>query len=128
MDDIRALVRNYVTSAGDKRYDDLANLVAESATFDGTVKNQASGRDGFVNGFRNLGPITVRHEIREIVVDGNRAAVMYELVTDTSVGNVLCCEFITTNGEQVTASTLIFDWRRWPEILHEIGRRAGSQH
>lgn len=126
MPSVKELVTEYARAAGEKRYEDLPQLVAEDATFSGTVKNETRGRDSFVDGFRNLGPVTVRHDIRQIVVDGNNAAVLYDLVTNTQVGNVQCAEFVTTDGTLIRSSVLIFDWRRWPEVLQEMRARVTS--
>jgi len=123
---VRELVREYVSAAGDKRFDRLAELVHPDATFDGTVKVRTKGAEAFVQGFRNLAPILVRNEVRQLIVDGDRAFVLYDFVTDTPVGSVLCGEFLTVEEGLIHSSTLIFDWRRWPEVLQELQARIGS--
>ena len=87
---------------------------------------EAIGVDAFVQGFRNLRPITVRTEVRSLVVEENHAALLYDLVTDTPVGPVMCSEFLTIEGGRIRASTLVFDWRRWPEVLDVLRRRAAT--
>jgi hypothetical protein len=126
MNSVRQLVEQYISATGGKQYDRLADVVHPDATFGGTVRSEARGRDAFVQGFRNLGAITLRHDVKQMVVDGNNAAVLYDLVTDTDVGAVLCSEFLTTDGELITSSTLIFDWRRWPDVLAALQSRAQS--
>jgi len=126
MNDTRDLVLEYVAAAGSKNFDRLAELVDDDATFGGTVKNEVRGVDAFVQGFRNLAPVSVRHDVRDIVVEGDKAFVLYDFVTDTDVGSVLCGELLTTSNGRITSSTLIFDWRRWPEVLQEIGRRTAD--
>ncbi len=123
---VRELVTEYVAAAGDQRFDRLAELVHPDATFDGTVKVQTRGAEAFVQGFRNLGPIVVRNEIRDLIVEGDRAFVMYDFVTDTPVGPVLCGELVTVEHGLIRSSTLIFDWRRWPEVLQELQARTGA--
>lgn len=123
---VRDLVRDYVSAAGDKRFDRLAELVHPDATFDGTVKLKTRGAEAFVQGFRNLGPIIVRNEIRELIVDGDRAFVLYDFVTDTPVGPVLCGESLMIEDGLIRSSTLIFDWRRWPEVLQELQARTSN--
>jgi len=102
----------------------VAELVHPDATFGGTVGTEARGREAFVQGFRNLAPILDRNEIREIVVDGDKAAVLYDFVTSTPAGPVLSAEFLTFVDRLIRSSTLLFDWRRWPEVLQEIQARA----
>jgi len=123
---VQRLVEEYAAAVSDGDFDRLAKLVHPDATFGGTVASEANGRDAFVQGFRNLRPITVRTDVRQILVDGDRAAILYDLVTDTAVGSILCTEFLNSVDGRITASTLLFDWRRWPEVLTEIRNRAPS--
>ena len=64
--------------------------------------------------------------MRELIVEGDRAFVLYDFVTDTPVGSVFCGEFLTVEDGLIRSSTLIFDWRRWPEVLQELQARIGS--
>ena len=123
---VRELVTEYVSAAGDGRFDRLAELVHPDATFDGPVKAPTRGAEAFVQGFRNLGPIIERNDVRELIVEGDRAFVLYDFVTHTPVGAVLCGELLTVEGGMIRSSTLIFDWRRWPEVLHELQTRIGA--
>jgi hypothetical protein len=120
----RNVVDHYTTAVSDGNFERLAELVHPDATFDGTVSADARGVDAFVQGFRNLRPITLRTDVHHTIVDGERAAVMYDLVTDTEAGAVLCSEFLTIHDGMVTSSTLIFDWRQWPAVIDEIRNRA----
>src|SRR4029453_5096345 len=123
---VRELVREYVSAAGAQRFDRLAELVHPDATFDGTVKVQTRGAEAFVQGFRNLGPIIAHNELRDLIVEEDRAFVLYDFVTDTPVGPVLCGELLTVEDGLIRSSTLIFDWRRWPEVLRELRERIGA--
>jgi hypothetical protein len=125
-DSRRAFVEEYVQAVADQRLDRVAEMVHPDATFTGTVRQETQGRDAFVQGFRNLGPILDHSEIREIVVDGDRAAVLYDFVTSTPAGAVLSAEFLTFEDDLIRSSVLLFDWRRWPEAIAEIQKRAGS--
>ena len=122
----RDLAIEYVTAVGDKRFDRLSELIHPEATFGGTVKSKSKGSEAFVEGFRNLAPIIVRNDVREVVADEGGAFVLYDFVTDTPVGSVLCGELLTFDAGLIRSSTLIFDWRRWPEVLHELQLRTGA--
>jgi hypothetical protein len=39
---------------------------------------------------------------------------------------VLCAELLTTDGNQIRSSTLLFDWRRWPEVIDELRSRTDA--
>lgn len=119
-----AVVEAYTTAVSEGDFERLAELVHADATFGGTVVNEAHGAEAFVQGFRNLRPITVRTDVRTVVVDDDRAAVMYDLVTDSPVGSVLCAEFLALDAGRVRSSTLIFDWRRWPEVIEALRSRT----
>ena len=121
---VRDLVMEYVSAAGERRFDRLADLVHPDATFGGTVKAETRGAEAFVQGFRNLGPIIARNDVRELVVEGNRAAVLYDFVTDTAVGPVLSAEFLTIEDGLIRSSVLLFDHRRWPEVARELQARV----
>ena len=123
---VRELVTEYVQAAGDKRFDRLEAIVHPDATMDGTVKTEVHGAEAFVQGFRNLAPIVERNEIRELIVDGDRAFVLYDFVTDTPAGAVLTGELLRIEDDKIRSSKLIFDWRRWPEVLAELQSRAAA--
>ncbi|MFL5737588.1 MAG: nuclear transport factor 2 family protein [Actinomycetota bacterium] len=120
---VRDLVSEYVRAVGERRLDRVAELVHPEATFGGTVATEARGREAFVRGFRNLAPILDHNEIRKVVVDGGGAAVLYEFVTSTPAGAVLSAEFLTFEDGLIRSSTLVFDWRRWPDVIAEIQAR-----
>ena len=123
---VRDLVMEYVAAAGERRFDRLAELIHQDATLVGTVKAEAKGADTFVQGFRNLGPIIARNDVRELIVEDNRAAVLYDFVTDTAVGPVLTAEFLTVEGGLIRSSVLLFDHRRWPGGGKELQARMAS--
>jgi hypothetical protein len=120
------LITAYTAAVSEGDFERLGDLVHPAATFDGTVTNEVHGVDAFVQGFRNLRPITQRTDMRSVVVEEDRAAVMYDLVTDTPVGSVLCSEFLTIEAGRIRSSTLIFDWRRWPEVIDELRNRTAA--
>ena len=122
----RALVADYTTAVSDGDFDRLTQLVHANATFGGTVMTEAEGAEAFVQGFRSLRPITVGTNVRSVVVEGDHAAILYDLVTDTPVGNVLCSEFLTIDEERIRASILVFDWRHWPQVLDELRSRTAT--
>jgi hypothetical protein len=124
---VEELVRDYIQAVGERRFDRLEALVHPDATFSGTVGATLHGAGDFVAGFRRLGPIIERNDIRELLVDGDRAFVLYDFVTDTEVGPVLSGELVTIEDGKIRSTILLFDWRRWPEVVGELRRRAEAQ-
>ena len=118
----RELVSDYVEAIAG-RFDDLVELLHPDASFTGAVK-EAYGREAYIAGFRRLLPILVRIDVRQIVVDGDQAVVLYDFVTDTEAGAVLSSELLTFENGLIRSSVLLYDQRQWPLVLRELGRRT----
>lgn len=125
MSETRAIVTEYIQAVGERRFDRLGELLHPDLEFGGTVLRPVRGADTFIAAMRRLTLILQRNDIREVVVDGDRAAVLYDFVTDTEVGPVLSTEWLTVDAGRIRSITLLFDWRRWPDVLHELERRTG---
>ncbi len=122
--EVRELVIEYIQAVGERRFDRLEELVHPEVEFGGTTAVDLQGSPVMVEGFRKLGPIILRNDIKQLTVEGTNAAVLYDFVTDTEVGPVLTGEFLTEEEGKIRSITLLFDWRRWPEVLQELGRRT----
>lgn len=48
---------------------------------------------------------------------------LYDFVTDSPAEAVLTGELLRILDGRIRSSTLIFDWRRWPEVLAELQAR-----
>ena len=125
--DAKDVATEYMTAISEQRFERLAELVHPDATFSGTVKQESRGRDAFVQGFRHRAPILTRIDMRDVVAEHDRAFVLYDFVTDTAAGGVLCGELLRVEGGVIRSSTLIFDWRRWPEVISELQSRTATE-
>jgi SnoaL-like domain len=124
--DVRALVVEYVQAVGQRRFDRFQQLLHPDVEFGGATAVQLQGAPAVAEGFRRLGPIIVRNDLEQLIVEGDKAFVLYDFVTDTDVGPVLTGEFLTVQDGQIRSITLLFDWRRWPEVLQELQRRTAD--
>ena len=124
--DIRELVKEYNRAFGEGRLDRVEELLHPDLVFDGTVGKEIRGADAYMEGLRRLAPVVVRNDLKDIVVDGNKAFVLYDFVTDTDAGAVLSGELLTIDDGRIRSITLLFDWRRWPEVLQEVERRRSQ--
>lgn len=118
----RELVGRYLDGIAG-RWGDLEELVHPHAVFTGAVK-EAYGREAYIQGFRNLSPILLRLDVRQVVIEGDSAVVLYDFVTDTEAGAVLTTEWLTFEHGRIRQSVLLYDMRRWPVVLEELARRA----
>ena len=125
-DDIRSLTVEYNRAFGEGRIDDLRAMLHPELEFDGTVANPTRGRDEYLRGLPRLVSVLERNEIRDVIVDGERAFVLYDFKTDTPAGAVLSGELLTYEDGLIRKITLLFDWRRWPEVVAEIQRREAQ--
>lgn len=119
----RELVCDYIQAIGG-RYDRLPGLLHPDVIFTGAVKAGSHDRDSYVDGFRRLGPILVRIDVRQILAEGDHAAVLYDFVTDTPAGTVLTSEWLTFDHGLIRTSVLLYDMRQWPVVLEELARRS----
>jgi hypothetical protein len=119
----RELVDKYLVAAA-REPERLAEVLRPDVTFGGTVSGEITGVDGVVAAFRRLGPIIERYDIKDMVVDGDRAFVLYDFVTNTAVGPVLSAEHITVRDGLIGSIVLLFDLRRWPEVMQELAART----
>ncbi|HEY3587618.1 MAG TPA: hypothetical protein VGK85_10720, partial [Myxococcaceae bacterium] len=66
------------------------------------------------------------NDIREVVVDGSSACVVYDFVTNTAAGPVRCAEWVTVDGQgRITGINLLFDKTNW--ALVDAAREARSR-
>jgi SnoaL-like domain len=119
----RELVCDFIQAIGG-RYDRLPGLLHPDVIFTGAVKAGSHDRDSYVDGFRRLGPILVRIDVRQILAEGDHGAVLYDFVTDTPAGTVLTSEWLTFDHGLIRTSVLLYDMRQWPVVLEELARRS----
>ncbi len=122
----RDLVMEYNRAFGEGNLDRVADLLHPGLVFGGATAQQVVGSHKYVAALRRLAPVVVRNEVKDIVVEGERAAILYDFVTDSGAGAVLSAEFLTVEAGLIRTITLLFDWRRWPEVLAEVASRAGE--
>lgn len=122
--DIRKLAVEYNRAFGEGRLDDVARMLHPDVEFDGTAK-PTRGRDAYMSGLPRLVSVLERNELKDVIVDGEKAFILYDFITATPAGAVLSGELVTFDADGlITKITLLFDHRRWPEVIAEVQRRA----
>lgn len=119
------LITSYIAAVGEGRLEDLRPMLDADAEFtvgDTTLR----GADAFIGGFRRLGPIIKRNEIRKIFLDGKEACVIYDFVTDTPAGPVLSIEYLQFKNDRIASSLLLFERLHWPEVMAELAKREAN--
>ena len=124
--DVRQLATEYNRAFGEGRLDRVTEMLHPDVEFDGTAK-PTSGRDAYMSGLPRLVSVLEGNELRDLIVEGNRAFILYDFVTASPAGRVLSGELVTFDDDGlITRITLLFDHRRWPEVIAEIQRKAAA--
>ncbi|MBT2500055.1 nuclear transport factor 2 family protein [Agromyces sp. ISL-38] len=102
-----AAARAYIDAVGGRDLAPLETILDEQmvATFSGT----RLGKQEWIEAIRRLLPVLIRNDIREIFAAGERACVVYDFVTDTPAGAVVCVELVTVRGGRITEIELVLD-------------------
>jgi len=121
----RDVALRYISAVGDKRLDAVEELLHPDLEFHMSGKS-IHGSHNYIAALRRLGPILLRNEVRETIVDADTVCIVYDFVTDTHVGAVPSVEWLTVTGGRIRSSRLIFHKEQWPTVLEELGRRMAA--
>lgn len=121
--DVRELALEYNRAFGEGRLERVAEMLHPDVEFDGTVK-PTRGREAYLSGLPRLCSVLERNDLKDILVEGNRAFILYDFVTATPAGAVLSGELVTFDESGLIRKiTLLFDLRQWPAVVAGIGRK-----
>lgn len=122
--DAGTLAQRYIQAVGAHDEDPLTELldVALVAEFAGSTLD----KEGWLKALHRLMPVLVRNEIREVFTDGDRAAIVYDFVTDTEAGAVRCVELLTVRDGRIAHIELLLDRAAFAPVNEELARRAAS--
>jgi hypothetical protein len=123
MSDVGAIARKYIESVGAHDLDSVEELLAENVV--ATTTRGPSNKAEWIVALRRLLTVLQRNEIRQVVVDGDTACVVYDFVTDTEAGAVPCAEWITVDADgRMTAINLLFEKTHWASVAEAIQARS----
>jgi ketosteroid isomerase-like protein len=113
----------YLEAVSRKDFKAFEGLLAPDVTFRGPAAT-LSGAPDVSAAYQRLVAMLLRNDLKKMFVDGNDVCLIYDFVTDTSVGAVPTMEWLTIEDGKVRAIRLLTDHVRWPAALEELGRRA----
>lgn len=117
-----SVARNYIDAVG------AGNLEVLETLFDDRMLAVFAGarldKGEWTAALRRLLPILVRNDIREVFVAGQRACVVYDFVTDTPAGAVVCVELVTVSDDRITEVELILDRVAFGPVQVALQERA----
>lgn len=123
MSDAGSVATRYIELVGAHDLAPLEDLIADSAV--ATTVSGTFDKAEWIAALGRLLPALVRNEIRQVVVDGPSACVVYDFVTDTEAGAVPCAEWITVDADgRMTAINLLFEKTNWAQVAAAIQERS----
>jgi hypothetical protein len=125
MSDAGAIATRYIELVGAHDLAPLDNLIADSVV--ATTVTASFDKAEWIAALARLLPALVRNEIRQVVVDGSSACVVYDFVTDTEAGAVPCAEWITIDADgRITGINLLFEKTSWAHVAAALQERASA--
>lgn len=118
------VVRAYVDAVGRKDFDRVASLLDADVRFSTPGGNDIHGAQAYVAALRRLAPILQRNDIKRVFVDGDDVCIIYDFVTDASVGPIPSVEWVAVSHGKVHSVQLIFHSQPWPTVLQELKKRS----
>jgi len=123
MRDVGAIARKYIESVGAHDLGALEEMLADNVV--ATTTRGASTKAEWIVALRRLLTVLQRNEIRQVVVDGDSACVVYDFVTDSEAGAVPCAEWISVDADgRMTAINLLFEKTNWAAVAAAIEARS----
>jgi ketosteroid isomerase-like protein len=106
------IARAYLHAFGDKELDKIEALLAPDVEYTGPAMTLSSAAE-VLTALRRIGAILVRNEIRRVFADGNDVCVIYDFVTDTTLGTVPTVEWLTIVEGRIRAVKVYYDRAPW---------------
>ena len=116
-DDTRRAVMGYFTAWTTHRTDDAFELLASDLQFAGPTASYDSA-EAFRPALDGFAKLTESARIVELIVDGNRAALLYDADLPDPVGRLRIASFFTVEDGKITAYDTRFDATE----LRKLGR------
>jgi ketosteroid isomerase-like protein len=121
--DPKSVALAYLDAMTRKDFDAFRALLSPGVVFTGPA-TMLEGAAAVSAAYQRLSAMLVRNEPKKIFVEGDEACVIYDFVTDTSVGAVPTVEWLTLEDGKVRSIFLLTDHVRWPAALSELTRRS----
>jgi ketosteroid isomerase-like protein len=114
--------RRYVEAVGRHDLDAVESLFAESlvARFAGAAFDRAE----WLQALARLLPALLRNDIVHVFGDGDRAAVVYDFVTDTAARAVRCVELLTVRSGLIVEIELLLDRVAFAPVNAALAERS----
>jgi hypothetical protein len=120
-----SVARAYIEAVGARDLKPLDALFDDGMR--ATLSGSHSNKTEWIEALRGLLPAVTRNDIREIFSAGSRACVVYDFVTNTPAGTIVCVELVTVRGSQITEVELVLDRVAFAPVRAALQERAVQQ-
>ncbi|MEO8906971.1 MAG: nuclear transport factor 2 family protein [Microbacteriaceae bacterium] len=120
---VKAVATAYIDTVGAGDLGPLDDVLADDLT--ASVGGNVSTKQEWIAALGHLLPALVRNDIRHVYVDGNNACVVYDFVTDTPAGAVVCVEDLELDRDgRIRTIELVFDKVAFAPVTAALRERA----
>jgi hypothetical protein len=77
-------------------------------------------RPKVIEAIRRLSSVHVRNDLKQVFVNGDEVCLVYDFVTDTSVGIVPTVEWLHLDDGRIKSISVIFDQMPWNTVMEEL--------
>jgi ketosteroid isomerase-like protein len=118
------IARAYIEAVGAHDLDTVDGLLADE--LEARVGAAASTKQQWMAALGRLLPALVRNDIRDVYENGDHACVVYDFVTDTPAGVVVCVENVHVADGRITDIELVFDKVAFAPVNEALKERAAA--
>ena len=122
--DLAATSVAYMVAVGQQQFDRVSTLLDPKLEFTTPGGQDIHGANDFILALKRIAPILVRNDVKKTFVDGNEVCVIYDFVTNTSVGVLPAVEWLTFRKGRIVSVRLIFHSEPWHTVLEELKKRT----
>jgi hypothetical protein len=116
------VARAYIEAVGSHDLETVDGLLSES--LEARVGAGTSDKAHWMAALGRLLPALVRNDIRDVYENGSHACVVYDFVTDTPAGTVVCVENVHVDDGRITDIELVFDKVAFAAVNEALASRA----
>lgn len=116
------IARAYIEAVGSHNLETVDGLLSDS--LEARVGAGTSDKAHWMAALGRLLPALVRNDIRDVYENGTHACVVYDFITDTSAGAVVCVENVHVDDGRITDIELVFDRVAFAPVNEALASRA----
>jgi hypothetical protein len=118
------VARRYIEAVGSHDLDTVDALLADDLEF--RFASRRADKAQLLAALQRLLPALVRNDIRDVYENGEHACVVYDFVTDTAAGSVVCVENLRVSDGRIADIQLVYDTAAFEPVNEALSERAAA--